>query len=84
MKITDLKVEKIVIQAHINSLVSYYEKRLPEIEQEYEKATKEGASIAASIGSLAGSYKACSEAMLIELKEIKQRLEKLEKDDKTK
>jgi hypothetical protein len=84
MKVADLKVERIVIQAHINTLVSYYEKRLPEIEQEYEKATKEGASIAASIGSLAGSYKACSEAMLLELKEIKQRLDKINKYDKTK
>ena len=82
MNITDLKVERIVLRAHINSLVNYYEKRLPEIEEEYEKAIKDDhTSVGIAMGMTAGSYKACSHAMLIEIKDIKEKLDKLHRDE---
>lgn len=79
----DVKVTKLVLGAKLKFLVEYYEERLPEIEEEYKQA-REKVSIGEAMGGMAGSYKACSKAMLLELKEIKEKIEKLGENDKTK
>ena len=76
----NVKVTKVVLEAKLKFLIEYYEERLPEIEEEYKQA-REKVSIGEAMGGMAGSYKACSKAMLLELKEIKEKIEKIGKDE---